>query len=171
MQSSDGIAIERTASGWKLSCEQRVGRPIADVFPFFAAARNLERLTPPFLRFRIRRISSEPLAAGATIDYVLRLRHVPIRWRTRIDEWRPPHRFVDRQVRGPFRVWRHTHAFRAAGGGTVIADTVRFDLYCRPLARTPILGWVNADLRAIFAYRRREIARVFARRADGPARR
>ena len=161
MQTTARIAIEPARAGWRLSCAQRVPGPPAEVFPFFATARNLERLTPAFLHFRILHISSEPLAAGARIDYALRLHGLPVRWRTRIDEWDPPRRFVDRQVRGPFRTWLHTHTFRAEGDATLISDVVLFDLYCRPLARTPALGWIFADLRAIFEHRRREVERVF----------
>ncbi len=156
-----GIAIEPAAAGWQLTCTQHVPRPLAEVFPFFATARNLEHITPAFLHFRILHVSSEPLAAGARIDYALRLHRLPVRWRTRIDAWEPPYRFVDRQVRGPFRTWRHTHTFQVFGGGTLINDVVLFDMYCRPLARTFLLGWVFADLRAIFEYRRRAVARVF----------
>ena len=171
MPTASGVAIEPAGAGWRLSCAQRVPRPLAQVFPFYATARNLERLTPAFLHFRILHISSEPLAAGARIDYALRLHGLPVRWRTRIDEWDPPHGFVDRQVRGPFRTWLHTHTFRPLGDGTLISDVVLFDLYCRPLARTPVLGWIFADLRAIFEHRRREVERVFGQEsAPHPAR-
>ena len=161
MPTRSGITIEPARAGWRLSCAQRVPRPPAEVFPFFATARNLERITPAFLHFRILRSAPEPLAAGARIDYALRLHGLPVRWRTRIDEWEPPQRFVDRQIRGPFRTWVHTHTFQARGDGTLISDVVLFDLYCRPLARTPVLGWIFDDLRAIFEHRRREVARAF----------
>lgn len=91
----------------------------------------------------------------------MRLHGLPVRWRTGIDAWEPPHRFVDRQVRGPFRTWLHTHTFQAVGDATLINDVVLFDLYCPPLARTLALGWIFADLRAIFEHRRREVERVF----------
>lgn len=156
------IQIERrTQGGWRLSCTQSLpGRP-AEVFPFFGDARNLERITPPFLRFRIRRVRCEPLGAGSLIDYGLRLHRLPIRWRTLIEAWEPPHRFVDVQIRGPFREWRHGHTFHASGDRTRVTDRVDFDLYCRPLARTPLLAWVEADLRAIFTYRQLATARAF----------
>ncbi len=169
MPTASGVAIEPAGAGWRLSCAQRVPRPVAEVFPFYATARNLQRITPAFLHFRILRSTPEPLAAGARIDYALRLHGLPIRWRTRIEAWEPPQRFVDRQVRGPFRTWLHTHTFQALGDGTLISDVVVFDLYCRPLARTPVLGWIFADLRAIFEHRRREVERVFRRERQGPA--
>lgn len=160
---SGPVRIERRPEGgWRLSCRQWLpGRP-AEVFPFFGSACNLELITPPFLEFRIRRVRDEPLDAGSLIDYSLRLHRLPIRWRTLIEVWDPPHRFVDLQVRGPFRQWRHGHTFEASGDRTLASDVVDFDLYCRPLARTPLLAWVDADLTAIFDYRRRATARALA---------
>ncbi len=164
------IHIERRPEGaWRLFCCQWLPGHPAQVFPFFGTPRNLERITPPFLSFRIRRIRDEPLEAGSVIDYSLRLHRLPIRWRTLIDVWEPPHRFVDLQIRGPFRQWRHRHTFQASGDGTLVADVVDFDLYCRPLARTPLPAWVGAELTAIFEYRRRATARAFdARRGSAP---
>lgn len=156
------IGIERQPQGsWRLSCEQWLPGTPADVFPFFGSARNLERITPPFLKFRIRGVRGEPLAAGSLVDYSLRLHRLPIRWRTLIEVWDPPHRFVDLQVRGPFRKWRHRHMFRGDGDRTLVSDVVDFDLYCRALARTALLAWVDADLRAIFTYRQCATERAF----------
>jgi ligand-binding SRPBCC domain-containing protein len=159
--SSSPIAITRVADHWRLRCAQWVPSPVAAVFPFFASARNLERLTPDFLHFRIRRAPETSLYAGALIDYRLRLHGVPVWWRTRIDEWTPGERFVDRQVRGPFRRWHHCHEFRTDGAGTLITDTVDFDLYCRWLFKTPALGWIESDLRSIFEHRRRQVTAIF----------
>ncbi|MEE2638972.1 MAG: SRPBCC family protein [Acidobacteriota bacterium] len=155
------VQITHEDGGWRLSCSQRVAHAVNEVYPFFATAHNLERITPSFLHFRIRRISTEPLTAGALIDYTLWLHHLPVWWRTQIDDWEPPYRFVDRQIRGPFKHWVHTHRFEADGDGTLIRDEVRFDLHCRALWRRRWLGWVHDDLRRIFAYRRRAVAVAF----------
>jgi hypothetical protein len=160
---SSPTTIDRVGDHWRLCCTQWVPRPVASVFPFFASAHNLEQLTPAFLHFRIRRAPEASLYAGALIDYRLRLHGVPVWWRTRIDEWTPGQRFVDRQISGPFRQWHHLHEFRTDGSGTLITDTVNFDVYCRWLLHTPALGWIESDLRSIFEYRRRQVAEVFGR--------
>ena len=161
MKTRSDVNIEREDNGgWRLSCRQSVPRSPTEVFPFFANAYNLEQITPPFLHFRILSVSSEPLLEGATLNYTLRLRRIPIFWRTLITEWQPPHRFVDTQQLGPFKRWHHLHEFVPNAHGTEMIDVVKFDLHCRKLTNTPILGWVTNDLTRIFEYRQRRAGEI-----------
>jgi ligand-binding SRPBCC domain-containing protein len=135
--------------------EQRLEAPPEAVFPFFADARNLETITPPLLRFRL--LTPEPIAmgVGTFLQYALRLHGVPVRWDTLIQEWEPPHRFVDVQVRGPYRLWHHTHELIAADGGaaTLMRDTVRYSIGFGALGEVARRALVVRDLEAIFAFR------------------
>jgi hypothetical protein len=140
--------------------EQRLPGTPDEVFPFFADAHNLEAITPPFLRFRIVTPGPIPMRVGTLIQYHLRFRGVPVSWLTSIQEWDPPHRFVDQQVRGPYALWHHTHDFRPSGdGGTVIADTVRYAIGFGPLGELANRLFVARDVAAIFDFRRTEVAR------------
>lgn len=133
--------------------------PRDEVFAFFAEARNLERITPPELRFEIRGAPDE-IRRGAILDYRLRLFGVPFAWRTEIARWVPGEQFVDRQLRGPYRVWHHTHTFTdAPGGGTDIHDEVLYSLPLAPLGEiaAPL---VHLQVRRIFAYRERAIRAI-----------
>jgi len=140
--------------------EQRLPYPVERVFAFFARAENLERITPPELRFRIATPIPTALAAGARIDYRLSLFAIPFAWRSVITEWDPPRAFTDEQVKGPYALWIHRHTFEPDSGGTVIRDHVRYKL--------PLGAWgdlahplVRRQLARIFDYRRRAVDAAF----------
>lgn len=143
-----------------LERRQRVGAPIDQAFAFYGDAHNLERITPPLLRFEV--ITPQPIEmrVGTLIEYRLRLHRVPVRWRTRIEAWDPPHRFVDAQIKGPYSLWEHTHTFEADGpGATIIEDRVRYSIPFGPLGNLADRLLVRRDLRQIFDYRRDAVAR------------
>ena len=140
---------------------QLIPRPREEVFAFFADAHNLERITPPSLRFRILTPDPIVLGPGALIDYRLSLFGVPFGWRTLIEAYQPAVRFVDMQVRGPYRRWHHTHTFEDAPGGTLMRDRVEYELPLGPLGRLAQALLVRRQLRAIFDHRREVIARLF----------
>ncbi|MBN2242852.1 MAG: SRPBCC family protein [Acidobacteria bacterium] len=128
------------------------------VFPFFADAGNLERITPPWLHFEILSPSPVTMQAGATIDYRLRLHGWPLHWQTIITAWDPPHRFVDEQRRGPYRVWIHEHTFRESAGGCEMEDYVKYGVFGGRLANFLL---VRRDVKRIFQYRKQELMNIF----------
>jgi ligand-binding SRPBCC domain-containing protein len=143
---------------------QIVPAPPGEVFPFFADAANLERITPPWLRFRVATPAPIEMREGALIEYRLALHRLPLRWLTRIEAWEPGRRFVDVQLRGPYRLWHHTHTFEAApGGGTLMRDRVRYALPLGPLGGAAHRLLVRRDLQRIFDHRERAIARCFTK--------
>jgi ligand-binding SRPBCC domain-containing protein len=139
---------------------QLVPRPRAEVFAFFADARNLEAITPAFLHFEIVPPVPVELRTGTLIEYRLSLFGVPFRWRTRIEEWEPGRRFVDLQLRGPYALWHHTHAFEDAEGGTRMTDRVRYRLPLGPLGAVAHPVFVRGTLERIFDFRRDRVARL-----------
>jgi len=142
--------------------EQWLARPVEEVFAFFSDAANLETITPRQLQFRILTAGPIRLEAGARIDYQLKLYGIPVKWATLIERWEPPHEFVDVQLRGPYRMWRHTHRFASEGPGTRIVDDVDYELPLRPLGRIAQALWVRSEVARIFNYRREVIARRFS---------
>ena len=149
----------------RLEREQVLPGAPADVFQFFADALNLERITPPWLGFRVVTPGAIEMGPGTLIEYRLRLHRVPVRWLTRIEAWEPPLRFVDAQVRGPYRVWRHEHSFEPApgGAGTLIRDRVDYALPLGPLGDLAHALFVWRDLRRIFDHRQAAVARYFTK--------
>ena len=157
----EGLWIERIGAGrWRLRAAQRIMAPRDRLFPFFADARNLARLTPADMRFEIITPSPIAMREGALIDYRIRVWGVPLRWQTVISRWDPPAGFEDEQLRGPYAEWRHRHRFTERGDGTTLMeDEVLYRLPFGPIGALagPL---VRRQLRRIFAYRRRVIAEV-----------
>ena len=157
---SRDYALERT---------QVVAATIEEAFAFFADARNLERITPPWLGFRI--VEAPELEVGATLRYRLTLFGIPIRWRTEIAEWNPPRGFVDVQRRGPFLLWEHTHRLRPVPDGTEIYDHVRYRLFLGPfgalIRRLLVRSWVES----IFDYRAERVPALITEAPAAPPRR
>jgi ligand-binding SRPBCC domain-containing protein len=82
-------------------------------------------------------------------------------WKTRITEWEAPVRFVDVQLSGPYRVWEHTHEFQAVSGGTIVRDTVDYELPAGWLGELLRRTVVARDIARIFEYRRGALAQAF----------
>lgn len=146
---------------YRLERTQVVPRPIAEVFPFFADARNLGELTPPFLGFTILTPQPIEMRAGTLIDYQIRLRGIPMKWRTRIEQFVPGERFIDVQLKGPYKTWHHLHTFRAVPGGTELGDLVHYELPLGPLGRLAHAALVRRQLATIFDYRARVMRERF----------
>ena len=149
---------------YELERSLEVPRPRDEVFGFFARPENLAELTPSGLGFRILTPSPIPMARGTLIDYVISLHGLPMRWRTLISRYDPPHLFVDEQLRGPYDFWHHTHAFEETDAGTLIRDRVRYAMPLGPLGRLAHALAVRRQLRDIFDYRARVIAARFPAR-------
>lgn len=140
---------------------QIVPRPRAEVFPFFADAANLERITPPFLGFKILTPQPIEMRAGTTIDYRIKLSGLPLKWKTLIEAFEPDERFIDVQLKGPYKRWHHTHTFRDVPGGTEVGDRVEYELPFGILGRAVHATIVTRQLKTIFDYRARVMRDLF----------
>ncbi len=141
-----------------LSTELLLPRPRDVVFPFFANARNLETITPPWVQFQILTPGAIEMRPGALIDYRIRIHGIPVRWRTEITVWEPPYRFVDVQRRGPYRRWVHTHSFEEHPDGTRCLDHVEYAVWGGALIHRL---FVQRDVQRIFQYRTEVLNRLF----------
>lgn len=143
----------------EFKCDLWLPQQRQHIFVFFADPANLDAITPPWLHFKIVTPLPINMSEGSLIDYRLRVRGIPLRWRSKITQWNPPAGFVDEQIRGPYRLWLHEHTFQAHKGGTLVRDYVR---YATPLDTVVHRLFVRPDLEKIFRFRTEELQRRFA---------
>ena len=148
-----------------LERKQIIERPRQEVFDFFADAGNLERITPPELNFHITTPQPIDIKKGALIDYELKLRGIPIRWKTEITQWNPPFDFVDTALKSPYKQWIHLHTFEeGARGETIMRDLVRYRLPLEPLGDL-FHFIVEGELRKIFDHRTKVVTELLQKPA------
>jgi ligand-binding SRPBCC domain-containing protein len=156
---------------YKLERRQFIARPVEEVFAFFADAANLERITPPWLSFRIVSPTPIEMTVGTRIAYQIGWHLLRLNWISEIVEWEPNRSFSDVQVQGPYSYWHHAHSFRPHDGGTIMRDTVHYKLPLGPLGRIAHRLKVRRDLDAIFDYRAAQFERLLGDQAPANSRR
>lgn len=142
--------------------ESLVREPLNNVFDFFSRAENLERITPPWLRFKILGPPPIEMREGTRIAYQLRVRGFPLKWLTEIEAWNPPYSFVDVQAKGPYKFWRHTHLFSECDEGTMVVDVIEYSLPFGWLGRMAHRLFVKRDVAKIFDYREEILQTLFS---------
>lgn len=145
----------------EFNSQQFIARPMDELFAFFSDEKNLEKITPQFLNFKVLAKNTAQIEEGTLIDYQLKLHGVPFRWKTKILDWNPPKSFVDVQLKGPYQLWHHTHTFEPLAGGTLMSDRVRYRLPLGGLGELVAGKKVDNDVKTIFGYRRKVIASEF----------
>ena len=139
---------------------QIVPMTLEKCWAFFSDPRNLEKITPPELQFRVRSELPPKIYPGLMIQYTVSpLFGLPLSWLTEIMHVDEPHYFVDEQRVGPYRLWHHEHFLRpAAGGGVEVRDLVHYVPPFGPLGALLNVLVIRRQLELIFAFRTQALA-------------
>jgi ligand-binding SRPBCC domain-containing protein len=148
---------------FQLERTQTLPLALEQVWAFFSDPRNLAEITPPWLNFRMVSMSTPQIGEGTRIDYRLRVRGIPLRWRSLIRDWDPPHRFIDEQLKGPYRRWIHEHRFERTDEGTRVTDRVRYSVLGGALVERFL---VRPDVERIFEWRTRRLEELLLARGE-----
>lgn len=146
---------------YSFQSEQFLAQPLERVFDFFKKPENLDSVTPKNLGFKILTPSPILMKKGAEIDYTIQLYGFPMRWKTVITDYDPPHSFTDSQVKGPYKSWVHTHRFASQGAGTRMSDDLKYEIPLGPLGCLAHFLFVKREVEKIFEYRKQVIDQLF----------
>jgi uncharacterized protein (TIGR01777 family) len=158
----DLYSWRKSSNDHMFEAEQWLDKPVKDVFQFFSNEKNLELITPPWLNFQILGKSTPEITENTLLDYKLRVRGLPMKWQSRINDWKPEKHFIDSQQRGPYSKWVHTHRFEKLSRGTLLKDHVVYQVPGKFLGYLFLSGIVHRHVSKIFAYRMEYIDRQFA---------
>ena len=153
--------MSKTEPQFKLYRKQFINLSIDEVFSFYENPENLEKITPPNLNFSIKTTTPIEMKIGQKIDYVIKLKGIPIKWRSIISSYDPPYSFTDEQIKGPFSIWIHNHIFKKHQDGTLIIDDIKYSIPLGIIGNIVNFLFVKRDLENIFNYREKIIRQVF----------
>lgn len=136
---------------------------INEAWDFFSTPLNLARITPPELDFKILSdVEGKEIYNGMLINYKVRpLLGIAVHWQTEICKVEKPFIFADRQLKGPYKIWHHTHIFKEEDGGVMMEDIVDYEIPMGPLGKLAQLLVVKKKVEQIFEYRRKTLEHIF----------
>lgn len=148
---------------FEYSTEQLLPIDIDTAWSFFSSAENLALITPGELDFKILTpLDGKEIYRGMIIDYTVKpLFGISLRWKTEICKIDKPFSFTDRQLRGPYRVWEHTHIFIETASGVLMKDKVKYQLPFGMIGRLGHQLIVRKKIETIFSYRRQMLHKIF----------
>ena len=142
---------------YELQFTQFIAHPRSEVFSFFSELSNLERITPPWLHFKILNPLPCTVKTGSLVNYRLKILGISIHGQAEIEEFEPDDFFTDIQRRGPYRHWHHLHRFVEVDGGTLIEDHIQYRLWGGPLGWLTNRLFTQRTLKKVFAFRKQTI--------------
>jgi len=147
---------------YKINRQQLISRPLEETFSFFSRPENLALITPASLKFQMLTPSPIEMKEGTVIDYTVQPFGFPLRWTTFITDFKPPYRFADLQLRGPYAYWHHAHTFSETDDGTLMTDEIRYALPFGAMGRLAHTIVVRRQLQGIFDYRKDLLDQFFS---------
>ena len=156
------IKFKKHSGIYTLEAEQHLSISVDDAWAFFSSPKNLMKITPEHMNFRIT--SGEPAKAyeGQIITYkVSPVPFISVNWVTEITSVVDGVRFVDEQRFGPYTMWHHEHSFEKTDQGVLMKDKVSYKLPLGILGHLAHGLFVKGQLKGIFDYRTQVLKELF----------
>jgi len=148
---------------YQYQTEQFLPTTIERAWDFFSSPKNLSRITPPSMKFKIlSTLGSQGIYNGMKIQYsVCPIPGIPLHWHTEIDHVHPGASFIDKQLKGPYKKWEHKHTFTPVENGIMMFDTIHYQIPFSYLGRLLHRVFIRKRIESIFAYRKEVLEVIF----------
>jgi len=146
----------------RLEFEQFLNIPMEQAWPFFSSPANLNRITPPQLKFQFIGAPPANVYEGLVIRYRIRpMLNIPVKWVTKITALEKNIFFIDEQIKGPYKIWHHEHHFKTVDGGVLMTDILEYDIGWGLLGWLAGEMWVHKQVWNIFSFRQKTLSELF----------
>jgi len=156
-------------STYYYTTEQFLPIDLETAWDFFSSPKNLALITPPELDFKIlTELNSQGIYEGMLINYTVKpLLGIPLKWETEICRVQKPLFFTDRQLKGPYKLWEHTHTYKEVDDGILMQDEVKYQLPFGIIGELAHFLIVKKKVETIFSFRKQVLESMFKRNAVG----
>mgnify|MGYP001948876183 FL=1 len=133
-----------------------------EAWDFLSNPKNLKRITPDYMGFKIVSGASERMFAGQIIQYVVTpVLGIPTTWVTEITHVEEGNYFVDEQRFGPYALWHHKHFIKPIKNGVEMTDIIDYKIPFGVFGRMAHPIVVAPKLKEIFEYREKALIELF----------
>ena len=147
---------------YQVHTKQNLPITLDEAWNLLSDPRNLQKITPEYMGFKIISGADRAIYAGQLIQYIVTpVLGIPVKWVTEITHVSDKHYFVDEQRFGPYALWHHTHFIKEIPGGVEMEDIVHYKVALGILGQLVHPFLVQPKLEEIFAYRKKKLIELF----------
>jgi len=147
---------------YTLRATQKLPISVSEAWDFLSDPKNLKKITPEYMGFKILSGADRPMFSGQLIQYIVTpVLGIKTKWVTEITHIEKGNYFVDEQRFGPYALWHHKHFIKEIDNGVEMEDIIDYKLPFGFLGQLmhPIL--VKPKLKEIFDYRKEKLNSLF----------
>lgn len=146
----------------QLFFEQKINTDINKLWNFISSPKNLSKITPDYMDFKILSEIPNEMYEGLIISYTVRpILGFKLNWVTEITHIKKNKYFIDEQRQGPYKMWHHEHILEETNDGIIMRDKLSyippFGIFGQILNKL----FIQKQINRIFEYRTKILDEIF----------